>query len=208
MDSTNSIWTFINWGRPFRLSTQRLSSNPDSIPIQVECGWMFSSALTKSGDVFVWWPFSGQMDTVIQNKMTSMDQEGPGDKQKAKAGVIRCACWDLEMDPYLLPPLPSLPDLSASDDAGAFKDNQIIQIAGFDNRLIALTNHGHVLMFGSLDNESTAPAGSWQYVGGGSLHRSFQLPDIHPLSFRTLVKSTGSKHIPHLQTGRLRPPKR
>ncbi|THV05547.1 RCC1/BLIP-II [Dendrothele bispora CBS 962.96] len=160
MDSKNSIWTFLNWGRPFRLSSRRLSS-PDSPPIQVECGWTFSSLLTKSGDVFIWWPFAEQINALIQSKMSEMDQEG--NKQNAVDGVIPCACWDLEMDPYLLPPLPPLPNLSASDDAASV-DTQIIQIAGFEDRLIVLTNHGHVLVFNSLTDETRAPRGSWQYL--------------------------------------------
>jgi len=159
MDSNGSVWTFLNWGRPFRLSSPRLSSS-DSTPIQVECGWMFSSLLTKSGDVFVWWPFVGQMDTLIQNRMSAMDQEG--NKQKAVEGVISCACWDLEMDPYLLPSLPPLSNISVGDEA--FEETRIIQIAGFEDNLIALTNHGHVLIFDSLQDETTAPRGSWRYV--------------------------------------------
>ncbi|KAF5350218.1 hypothetical protein D9758_007798 [Tetrapyrgos nigripes] len=194
MDSTNSIWTFMNWGRPFRLSTQRLSSNPDLIPIQVECGWMFSSVLTKSGDVFIWWPFSGRMETLVRDKMTSMDQEG--DKQKAtNDGVIPCVCWDLALDPYLLPPIPSLPDLSTSDDAKGYKHTQIMQIAGFDNHLIALTNHGHVLMFDSLANEGTAPQGSWQYLPNFSEANRVR---VHPTFSKGKIAAPERMKITHI----------
>ncbi|KAF9071533.1 hypothetical protein BDP27DRAFT_1391614 [Rhodocollybia butyracea] len=137
LDSNNQIWTFLNWGRPFRLVSNVLTS-PGFIPIQVECGWSFSAALTKSGDVVVWWPFSDPLRTAIGMKMIEMDNQGESDALSTDAGVIQCVPWDLEKDPVILPPY-----------------------LRFDNALIALTNRGHVLLFDSLGEASR---GNWQYL--------------------------------------------
>ena len=154
----------MSWGRPFRLSTPLLNS-PDSTPVQIECGWGFSSVLTKSGDVFVWWPFSGEMYNRIVRKNEGMDQGGDKKAIASTDGVIPCATWDLEADPVRLPQLPPLPELlntgnSENQDAAT----RLIQIAAFDAHLVGLTNKGHVLKFGALSNETTVSLGHWEYV--------------------------------------------
>ncbi|KAJ4469587.1 regulator of chromosome condensation 1/beta-lactamase-inhibitor protein II [Lentinula aciculospora] len=159
LDFNNQIWTFLSWGRPFRLVSD-LFNTPEFMPIQVECGWSFSSALTKSGDVMVWWPFSDPLRAIITTRMGEMDNQGGNFNAHSTDGVIMCTPWDLEANPIVLPSLPSLPKLF---DAEADSDSapQIIKIAGFDNAMVALTNQGHVLLF---DNLSEASRGNWQYL--------------------------------------------
>lgn len=161
LDHKNKIWTFVNWGRPFQLVSPLLE-DPDAIPLQIECGWSFSSLLTKAGDIFVWWPFSGQMHEIIAQKNLEMDQDGDK-KAIAREGVIPCVTWSLEFDPVRLPPIPPLPELPHAGDETT-QITQLIQIAAFESHIIGLTNCGHVLKFGSTDNETTTAQGRWEYV--------------------------------------------
>ncbi|KAJ3721357.1 regulator of chromosome condensation 1/beta-lactamase-inhibitor protein II [Lentinula guzmanii] len=162
LDSNNQIWTFMNWGRPFRLVSDLLN-DPGFTPIQVECGWNFSSALTRSGDVLVWWPFSDPLRTVIEVKMGEMDNQGESFRAHSTDGTINCTPWDLQTDPIVLPSLPFLPKLSDAESDSESVDDvpRIIKIAGFDNAMVALTNQGHVLLFDALGEVSL---GNWQYL--------------------------------------------
>jgi SCF-associated factor 1 len=121
---------------------------------------MFSCILTHSGDVLVWWPFSGQMDTLIE---TEMSQQRISSASPPSDGAIPCVPWALDLHPTRLPSMPPLPDL-ASEGSGKQKPTQLIKVAGLDNHLIGLTNKGHVLIFDSLDNEIEVLRGRWQYV--------------------------------------------
>ncbi|PPQ67894.1 hypothetical protein CVT26_007094 [Gymnopilus dilepis] len=163
LDSANKIWTCTNWGRPFRLSSP-IFNEPDYAPKQIECGWMFSSLLTKSGDVFVWWPFAGSMGDAIQEKMQEMDGDGDTKAYATKDNVIPCITWDLDVMPTRLPSIPPLPDLVNTGDIKKADPTQLIQIAGFDNHIVGLTNNGHVLKYGSLHDETGVPRGRWEYL--------------------------------------------
>jgi len=159
LDANLQIWTFLNWGRPFRLVSSLLDcSNPDSTPVQVECGWGFSSVLTKAGDVFIWFPFETRMEQIIESHDNTMNAQ----HNKAKASpdkVIPCSTWDLNIDPVRLPALPSLPTLAETKE-----ETKLVKIAGFDRSLVGLTNQGHVLTFSSLGNENLTSRGAWTYV--------------------------------------------
>lgn len=159
LDVNSDVWTFVNWGCPFRLVSPLLDhTTPESTVIQMECGWAFSSALTKSGDVLVWFPFQRQMEEVIDAQHEAMDAQG-NKVAPTPDNVIPCATWNLAQDPIRLPPLPPLPKLMEQD--GQIK---LVKIASFDCHLIGLTNQGHVVKFGTLENEVSTPRGRWQYV--------------------------------------------
>lgn len=160
LDTNNRIWNFVNWGHPFWLSSAVLR-DPTSKPVQIECGWMFSCMLTQYGDVFVWWPFSGQMETRIRSEM-NRDDASDTLSPRSRNGAIPCVPWELDLAPTRLPSIPALPDLFGRTDSG--KPTQLIKVAGLDNLLIGLTNKGHVLAFGSLHNETSASRANWQYV--------------------------------------------
>ncbi|KDR80661.1 hypothetical protein GALMADRAFT_241020 [Galerina marginata CBS 339.88] len=164
LDRTNKIWTFTNWDRPFCLSSPILS-DPEYAPKQIECGWTFSSLLTKSGDVFVWWPFGGSMGQAVEQKMRDMDQETDTRAYATTdSKTIHCKTWDLDMVPTRLPQLPALPELPDIGDVNNAQHITLIQIAAFDNHIVGLTNRGHVLKYGSLHDETGVPHGRWEYL--------------------------------------------
>lgn len=186
LDGSNKVWTLTNWGRPFRLSSPILA-DPDYKPKQVECGWGFSSMLTHSGDVFVWWPLDGVMGRTVQQKMRDMDSEGNMRAFPTQEGIIPCIPWDLDMLPTRLPAMPSLPDISNADNTSKFQNIELIQIAAFDQHIIGLTNYGHVLKYGGLHSETDAANGQWEYVSLQLILKcEYRLSAL--LSFRYLAK--------------------
>lgn len=164
LDKAQKIWTFTRWGRPFWISSPILAE-PEYAPIQIECGWAFSSFLSKSGDVFVWWPTGTTMGAAIREKMREMDQQAQSSTYPdAPEDVIMCSTWALDMMPVKLPPIPVLPPLQQSDSSDQQRSLRLIQIAGFDCHIVGLTNKGHVLKYGSLTDETGAAQGRWEYV--------------------------------------------
>lgn len=160
LDDQHRVWTFLSWGRPFRLDTPALNATTlDSTPALVECGWNFSSVLTKSGDVYVWWPFSAPLKDVIAAQDVAMDAAD----QKAHAtesGVIPCSTWELRQEPTMLPPLPQLPELPL----GLAEPVKLVKLAALESRLIGLTNHGHVLSI-PVESDVAVRSERWEYVG-------------------------------------------
>jgi len=159
LDDQHRVWTFLSWGRPFRLDSPALDATSfDSTPAQVESGWHFSSVLTKSGDVYVWWPFSPPLKDVITARNTAMDAAN----LKACAteeGVIPCSTWELQEGLTRLPSLPPLPQLSSESP----KTAKLVKIAALESQLIGLTNHGHVLKI-SVESDLAVRSGRWEYV--------------------------------------------
>jgi SCF-associated factor 1 len=168
LDSKNQVWTFINWGRPFRLDTPMLDcTSPETTPIQAESGWSFCSILTQSGDVVVFWPFLGEVGRRCQEGNVAMDERGDCQAYATTDHHIPCFAWPLRADPLRIPPIPELPELNHT---GSLQEKEtemtiLIKIAAFDNHLIGLTNKGHVLKFGDLSNEDSFDRRTcWQYV--------------------------------------------
>ncbi|TFK75017.1 RCC1/BLIP-II [Pluteus cervinus] len=163
LDANYQIWNFLNWGRPFELSTPAFL-DPHFEPIQVECGWAFTSCLTATGEVYVWWPYSEGVSELIRARNRTMDDEHDKKAQANDKKDIPCVPWTLENDPLRLGPLPELPELTDAAIRPTQLEVKIIQIAGMDNRLIAVTNYGHVLIHDSLESELAAIRGSWRYL--------------------------------------------
>ncbi|KAG6857477.1 hypothetical protein H0H87_003544 [Tephrocybe sp. NHM501043] len=149
------------WGRPFRLVSDLLT-DPNLKPLQIECGWGFSSMLTVSGDVFVWWPFTGETAQRIEEANAQMNQESDKKASAQPDNSIPCVTWDLNENPARLPSIPRLPDLSGGSNEE--KPTQLIQIAGLDGHIVGLTNKGHVLKFDSLRSKASLPRGRWEYL--------------------------------------------
>jgi SCF-associated factor 1 len=165
LDVNSHVWMFLNWGRPFRLVTPLLECKSfDTTPAQIECGWSFSSVLTKSG-VVLSFPISSQslLWAKFNTKMEELDQI-----QLSKAHVvdgisIPCYTWDLEIDPVQLPPLPRLPDLRPEHE---YQETKLVRIAGMENSLVGLTNKGHIVKFDfGLPNQN-----AWVYVSFSVAH--------------------------------------
>ena len=167
LDSKNQIWTFVSWGRPFRLDTPMLDcASPETTPIQAECGWSFCSILTQSGDVLVFWPFSGEIGRIYEEENAAMDDRGDCHAYGTQDHRIPCVAWSLRADPLRIPHIPQLPELENTGipQEESLKATTLIKIAAFDNHLIGLTNKGHVLKFGDLSNENSFDRTRWQYV--------------------------------------------
>jgi SCF-associated factor 1 len=181
LDDTGYTWTFLSWGRPFRLVSPALDcSSPDSTPLQVECGWAYTSILTKSGDIFVFWPFGDDMLTRITEKNAEFDRQGDKKVKVGSEDVIPCITWDLQMDPVRLSSLPPLPELHNADGSEQTdEDIKLIQIAALDNNLIALTNKGHVLKHGNLSNKTDVRRGQWEYVRSPVMCMPVSLTRLH-----------------------------
>lgn len=168
LDKKGQLWTFLSWGRPFRLVSPALNNScDDSIPVQIECGWSYSTALTKSGTVFVWWPFEDEINRSYDITMEHMDRLS--DKRaRATEGIIPCETWDLHHNPRQLPPIPSLPTFKNQISTSERNEDvtKLVKIAAMDNILIGLTNKGHVLKFSELRSPTSLQAeGRWEYVG-------------------------------------------
>ncbi|KAG6866580.1 hypothetical protein C0991_002065 [Blastosporella zonata] len=191
LDSEGQIWTFLSWGRPFRLVSD-VFTDPNLKPLQVECGWRFSSLLTVSGDVFVWWPFSGETAQRIQAVNSQMNQEGDKKASAQLDNSIPCVTWDLNETPAQLPPIPNLPDLYGRNEE---KPTQLIQIAGLDNQIIGLTNKGHVLKFDSLQSQASLSGGRWEYVSTVS---QCEIEEVQPQFAQLGLESPNSLRITHI----------
>ncbi|KAH9847325.1 RCC1/BLIP-II [Lenzites betulinus] len=178
LDAASQIWTFTSWGRPYRLKSSLVDkSSPDSTPVQVESGWTFSSILTQSGDVLVYWPFSGAVKVAADRKETELNAiEDPAQNIAAKARadpdnprVVPCHWWDMEgADPVRLPRVlvHDLPELSKTGLSAEQleEETKLVKIVGIDNCIIGLTNKGHVLRYGMLGGEESYQQGRWEYL--------------------------------------------
>ncbi|KAI0306063.1 RCC1/BLIP-II [Multifurca ochricompacta] len=156
LDSMSHVWTFVNWGRPFRLDTPMLDCHsPETTPLQAESGWAFCAILTQSNDVLVFWPFSGEVGRQYEEENAAMDERGDCHAYPTSEHSIPCVAWELRADPLRVPPIPR----------GKSKETVLIKIAAFDNHLIGLTNKGHVLKFGDLSNENSFNMSTrWEYL--------------------------------------------
>ncbi|KAG2132798.1 regulator of chromosome condensation 1/beta-lactamase-inhibitor protein II [Suillus clintonianus] len=190
LDDHHHVWTFLSWGRPFRLDTLALDATSfDSTPAQVESGWNFSSVLTKSGDVYVWWPFAAPLKDVITARNADMDAADL--KCHATEGdVIPCSTWELHEEPTRLPPLPQLPEMPLAPAEPV----KLVKIAALESRLIGLTNHGHVLSI-SVESDGAVRSGGWEYLPNFSEVDKVQQ---HPAYVSSQLKPPQSLRITHI----------
>lgn len=167
LDAKSTVWTFVNWGRPFRLLSPLLDCHaPDTTPLQIECDWTFCTILTKAGDVLVYWPYSGGLNRQIEQTETDLNQQGDKNAYPTEDHCIPCVTTVIEADPFRLPPIPTtLPDLvNGLSEEERDAETRLIRIAAYDNTLVGLTNKGHVLKFANLANERIFRSTRWEYV--------------------------------------------
>ncbi|KAF8555990.1 RCC1/BLIP-II [Imleria badia] len=192
LDDKSNVWNFLSFGRPFRLVTPLLDgTTPDSIPVQVESGWNFSSVLTKGGDVYVWWPLNGEMKQLVDARNAAMDTEELH-AHATEHGAIPCAHWELLKDPYRLPELPRLPKLddTNAEDIGV----HLVKIAALDSHLIGLTNYGHVVKK-LVQTSDTASLEGWTYLPQFSESEKIKQ---HVTSAASDLSSLQDIHITHI----------
>jgi len=215
LDANSTVWNFRSWGRPFRLVSPSLDcSSPATTPIQIECGWAFSTVLTRSGDVYAWWPFEGTLEDRYRETMAELDKDESTKAIVPDDGtVIPCHTWEINKDPVKLPILPDLPDLLATGlpEEVRRKETKLIKIASFDNCLVGLTNKGHVLKIDGLTDEDSIQI--WRYVSENarvicnifSFHNT-QLPCYSEIdrvkehsAFRTSAGDDGKEKPPQVE---------
>ena len=149
LDINYTIWIFESWGRPYQIISPLLDcSSPETTPIQIEQSSIFSAALTRSGDVYVW---SALMEASDQYKeaMEKLDTDGSTRAIVPNGGtVIPCHTWEMEVDlvKLLIPPnLPDLPMTGLPEEEHR-KEIKFIKIAAFHYGFVGLTNKGHVCL--------------------------------------------------------------
>lgn len=190
LDDQHHVWTFLSWGRPFRLITSAFEATSlDSTPALVESGWNFSAVLTKSGDVYVWWPFAAPLKDVIAAQNTAMDAMDLK-SHATEDDVIPCSTWELHEEPTMLPPLPQLPELSL----GSTEPVKLVKLAALETRLIGLTNHGHVLSI-PVDSDVAVRSERWEYLPNFSEVSKVQQ---HPAYVSSQLKPPKSLRISHI----------
>lgn len=105
------------------------------------------------------------MSEILEAKDEEMNRQGNKRALPTKENVIPCVTWDLEdFEPTRLPAIPPLPDLLHTGREKLAEVTQLIQIAAFDNHIVGLTNHGHVLKYGALHDDTGVIHGRWDYV--------------------------------------------
>ena len=162
LDANSAVWLFESWGQPIRFISPLLDcSSPETVPIQAECG-RFSAVLTRSGDVYVWWPNVGAFDDQYREgiKTHGITMDIVPDHE----GAIPCWTWEFKTDFIKLPTIPDLPDLVTTGLPGEehMEETRLIKIAACTECLIGLTNKGHVLKLEGLSDEDSARI--WCYV--------------------------------------------
>jgi len=163
-----------------------------------------SSALTRSGDVYVWPARTVQ----YEEAMAELDKDESTKAIVPDGGtVIPCHTWEMKMDPVKLSVPPDLPDLPMTGipEEERRKETKFIEVATCSGSLVGLTNKGHVLKMDRLDEEGITPV--WDYVSGITrmvwhpfLNCDMQLPNYseidkvkkHP-AFHTTTSSNGKK---------------
>lgn len=132
----------------------------------------------QSGDVLVYWPFSGRMGaeiTRVNEELSDPDSQPQDILETAKAkptiaepDAIPCHWWLMHgIDPVKLPPIPTqLPVIAGTGltEEKLSEETKLIKVAAMDNNVIGLTNKGHVLKYNRLQGEATYQQGQWEYV--------------------------------------------
>lgn len=215
LDANSTVWNFRSWGRPFRLVSPLLDcSSPETTPLQIECGWAFSTVLTRSGDVYAWWPSGGAFEDRYRQAMAELDRD---ESTKAKVAeeetVVPCHTWEITKDPVKLPVLPDLPDLLGTGlpEEELRKETKLIKIAALDNFLVGLTNKGHVLKIDGMTDEDSIQI--WRYVSANAwvvwglfLSYNIQLPHYSEIdkvkmhaAFRKITGDDGQERPPQVE---------
>ncbi|KAI0259677.1 RCC1/BLIP-II [Gloeopeniophorella convolvens] len=162
LDSQSEIWDFSDWFISCRLRSPLLACTaPESTPCQIACGWYFSAILTRSGDVLIFWPSGLGPPSSILVADPDTPQHGTIEEDH-----IDCIYRQLHVDLCRLPPIPRLPEL---DDAQGLAEERhtglyLVKIAATIRQIIGLTNKGHVLKFGSIEDKDMLASASWEYL--------------------------------------------
>ena len=135
-------------GPPFRIKIRfDQNEHADSTPIQVVCNYYYSAILTRSGDVYIVYPFEEYVrkehEKHCEESETGLEIEG---------NRISCKTWKLKSELHKLRQIGDLPELDQRHGSpGSKSPPKIISIAATDELLIGLTDKGHVLKINQFD---------------------------------------------------------
>ena len=212
LDTNSTVWSFVRWDRPFRLVSPSFDcSSPKTTPVQVECSLITCAVLTKSGDVYAWWPSKGTLEDRYKEGLAELEKE---ESTKAMIlddrAVIPCRTLEIDWDPVKVPIPPDLPGLPGTglSEEERRKETKLIKIAATWYCFIGLTNKGHVLRLDGLSHEDSS--GTWGYVRKSAQKISYlyskgdiQLPTF---SERDKIKECSAFHATVGNDGEERPP--
>ena len=158
-----NVWIIIRPDRPYIIESDLINNeHADSTPIQVVCGHFFSAILTRSGDVYIVYPFDEyarkEHEKRCEESETGLEIEG---------NRISCKTWKLKCELYKLREIGDLTELDQRHGSpGSKSPPKIISIAATDKFLIGLTDKGHVLKINQFDSgkKTQIKDQNWVYV--------------------------------------------
>ena len=168
-----NMWIIIRPDRPFIIESDLINNeHADSTPIQVVCGHDYSAILTRSGEIYIMWPFDEYVIDAYKKQY-----EGSSTGLEIKGNSISCKTWKLKYDLYKLPQIGDLPELNQRDRSpGSNSPPKIIKIAAMYNRLFGITDDGHILSITGVESRAEIGDKHWTYVI--ILHIFFRYPKI------------------------------
>ena len=155
------MWIIICPDHPFLLKSDLINNeHADSTPIQVVCNYYYSAILTRSGDVYIVYPFDEyarkEHEKRCEESETGLEIEG---------NRISCKTWKLKYDLYKLPQIGGLPELNQRDRSPKSNSSpKIIKIAAMYNRLFGITDDGHILSITGVESRAEIEDKHWTYV--------------------------------------------
>ena len=160
LDKKSVLWTFLPEESPFAIDLEAFKSvypDSNSTPVQIVCSNIHAATLTKSGNVYVWWPKALRERLKITG---GVNPEFP---------IIPREYYSEESkDCYILQRLPALPVLPIIKQKGCITENEVspklIKIAAVRGGLLGLNAKGHVLMINPGPTNDRPEIGNWLYV--------------------------------------------
>ena len=148
------------------------NEHADSTPIQVVCGHDYSAILTRSGEIYIIWPFDEYVIDAYKKQC-----KGSSTTLEIEGNSISCKTWKLKYDLYKLPQIGDLPELNQRDRSlGSNSPPKIIKIAAMYNRLFGITDDGHILSITGVRSRAEIMNEHWTYVI--ILHIFFRYPKL------------------------------
>ena len=158
-----NVWIIIRPDRPFIIESDLINNeHADSTPIQVVCGHDYSAILTRSGDVYIVYPFE---EYVRKEHEKHCEESGTG--LEIEGNRISCKTWKLKSELHKLREIGDLPELDQRHGSpGSKSPPKIISIAATDNFLVGLTDKGHILQINQFDSgkKTQIKDQNWVYV--------------------------------------------
>ena len=156
-----NVWIIIRPDRPYIIESDLINNeHADSTPIQVVCGHDYSAILTRSGEIYIIWPFDEYVIDAYKKQY-----EGSSTGLEIKGNSISCKTWKLKYDLYKLPQIGDLPELNQRDRSpGSNSPPKIIKIAAMYNRLFGITDDGHILSITGVESRAEIGDKHWTYV--------------------------------------------